>query len=98
MGIVKKLLWGLLAAVLVILVSFITKSERIFIYGTQILGLGSLGLAAISSGLMSDNTYRRTSVENKEERNERLNRAGSLILFGIPSIIALLVYYSTFKK
>ncbi len=47
----------------------------------------------ILSGFMSGNIYRRTAVEDKEERNKRLDRTSALILLGIPSLIALIVYY-----
>lgn len=84
---------GLIPTVLIIVGSFISKSEKIFIYGTQIIGFGSLGLAALLSGVMSDNIYRRTAVENQKERFQRMNTSTSIILFGSSSVIFLIIYY-----
>lgn len=89
----KSFLMGLLVEIIIILVSIITKNEKVFSYGTQIIGFGGIGLGVISSGLMSENIYRRTAVEDKHERLERVNMSTNLVLFGIPSIIILIVSY-----
>lgn len=89
----KFFLIGLIIELIIILIYLITKNEKVFTYGTQIIGLGSLGIAALLSGVMSENIYRRTAVENKTERFERVGKSTSIILFGLPSIIALIAYY-----
>ena len=94
----KSFVIGLLLEFLVILVSIITRNEKIFTYGTQIIGFGSIGIGIILSGLMSGNIYRRTAVENKNERFKRLNRASIFIMLGTPSIITLIIYYYYFSN
>lgn len=93
----KSFLIGLLVETIVILTSIVTRNENVFIYGTQVVGLGSLGVGAITSGLMSDSIYRRTAVEDKSERFERMSRSTSIVLFGVPSIIILIIYYIFIK-
>ncbi|CAH2214328.1 DUF5316 family protein [Tepidibacter aestuarii] len=93
----NKILWGFVVECLVIIIYLITRSEKFFIYATSIIGFGSLGIGAIVSGLISDNIYRRTEFESSDERHERLDRTGNLILFGIPSIVILIFYYTVIK-
>lgn len=89
----KSFLIGLLLEVIIIITSIITKNEKIFICGTQILGLGSIGIGAILSGMMGDNIYRKTAVEDRDERFGRLDRTTNFVLLGIPSIVTLIIYY-----
>lgn len=89
----KSFLIGLFSEFIIIIAFIITKNEEIFIYGSGITLAVSFGLGMILSGFMSGNIYRRTAVEDKEERNKRLDRTSALILLGIPSLIALIVYY-----
>lgn len=93
----KSFLMGLILEIMIVLVSIITKNEKVFIYGTQILGIGSLGIGALLSGVMSDSIYRRTAVEDKHERFNRLSKTTNLVLFGLSSIITLIVYYIFIK-
>lgn len=94
----KSFVIGLVLEFLVILVSIITKNEKIFIYGTQIIGFGSIAIGIILSGLMSGSIYRRTAVESKDERFKRLDRASIFIILGIPSIITLIIHYYYFSN
>ena len=89
----KLFLIGLMIEIIIIIIYLITKNEKVFIYGTQFISLGSLGVAALLSGVMSKNIYRRTATENKDERFERVGKSTRVILFGLPSIIALIIYY-----
>lgn len=93
----KNLLIGTTINLLILIISFIIKSEKLFIYGTQIMGFGCIGIGAILSGLMSDNIYRRTAVEDETERTQRLMKSSDFILFGVPSIIILIIYYFFIK-
>lgn len=63
---VKFLIAGLISMISVLVASFVTKSETVFPYGMKILGVGSIVLGGILSGLMSDNIYRRTAVETEK--------------------------------
>ena len=93
----KSFLTGLLVSIIIIVISIVTKNEKIFIYGTQLLGFGSIGIGALVSGLMSDNIYRRTAVEDKKERFERMSTSTRLLLFGAPSILVLVIFYIFIK-
>lgn len=88
----RSLLAGFLLEFLVIIAYIITKNKKIFLYGTEFIAFGSIIIGIIISGLLSDNIYRRTAVENKAERFIRLKRTFNLILLGIPSIIILIIY------
>lgn len=90
---VKFFIAGLISMIFVLVASFVTKSEAVFLYGMQILGFGSIVLGGIFSGLISDNIYRRTAVETEKESDSRINRAFKLAMFGLPSIVALIIYY-----
>lgn len=89
----KMLLLGLAAELIVISISMATSNEKVFVYGTQLLGFGSIAISAIISRLLSDDIYRSTAFEDRNQRNSRLSMAGRLILFGIPSFAALIAYY-----
>ena len=95
--IMKILVVGLLLQLVIILVTIISKNEKIFIHASQIIAFASIGFGMILSGLMSGNVFRRTAVERKNERVKRLSRASTFILLGTPSIVALIIYYFFYK-
>ncbi len=70
----KSFLIGLLLAIIIIITSIITKNEKVFIYGIQIIGFGSIAIGAILSGMMGDSIYKRTAIEDNHERFIRLER------------------------
>lgn len=78
---------------IIIAISVFTKDIRFFTIATQVLGFGSIGIAMILSGLMSENIYRRTGVENSTDREKRISNTEKFLLFGLPSIISLVVYF-----
>lgn len=55
------------------------------------VGGGSLILSGITSGVLSDNIYRRTFSEVKEERVKRMNYARNFLFFSIAPMAVFLI-------
>jgi hypothetical protein len=89
----KKVFLGCIVEGIIIIVSLIKKDIDFFTNATGIVALGSIGIAMILSGLVSGNIYRRTAVENSEERNKRISTTETFLLFGLPSILTLIIYF-----
>lgn len=90
-------LTGLLVEIIIILISIITKNEKVFIYATCILSLSSLGVAAISIGKNSYCTYRKSVTSSKDNKLKKIDRLVNFITFALPSIIVLISYYNFIK-
>lgn len=93
----KKFFLGCIVEGIIIIISLIIKDMDFFTNATGIVTLGSLGIAMILSGLMSGNIYRRTAVENYEDRKNRISNTETFLLFGLPSILTLIMYYVFLK-
>ena len=83
---------GCIIATIIILISFFTKNEKIFTYGIGIVAGGSIAIGGIASGLGGDRYHRTYAEENANERHNRIDLSGNIILIGIPSILAFLFY------
>lgn len=55
------------------------------------VGFGSLIISGIISGFMSENIYRRTAVENADERRSKLHWSANIFTFSMPGIIGYLL-------
>lgn len=93
----KKIFLGCIVEVIIIIVSLIKKDVNFFTNATGIVALGSIGIAMILSGLVSGNIYRRTAVENYEDRKKRISNTETFLLFGLPSILSIIIYFVFLK-
>ncbi|MGY0373651.1 DUF5316 family protein [Clostridium sp. JNZ J1-5] len=93
----RFLLYGFITDIILFIISITIFEVYLFIKLTAILGIGSLAVSAIISGLLSENIYRRTAVENAEERKKRLKLSTNIFLFSIPSLALFIMFILLYK-
>lgn len=86
----KSFFYGMVVECIIGIVSLIMKDSGFFMKVSGVVGFGSLILSGIISGFLSENIYRRTAVENAEDRRSRLSWSGNIFTFSIPAIISFL--------
>lgn len=89
----KSFFYGMVVECIIGIISLIMKNSGFFMKASGVVGFGSLIISGIISCFMSENIYRRTAVENAEERRSRLDWSGNIFTFSIPGIIGFLLTY-----
>jgi hypothetical protein len=97
-GYMKSFVFGAISISVISLISLIIGNSNLFVIVSGTLGLGSLVLGGITSGVMSDDIHRRIATESSVDRMNRLDKSTTLFLFGLPNIIGLSIYLFAFYK
>ena len=82
---------GIIVEAILFIVALIQKDMNMFMKVSAYIGLVAIGLSAFSTWMSSDNVFKKTIVENSNERVSRLNLALNLFIFGIPGLIGFFI-------
>ncbi|MBC8081465.1 MAG: DUF5316 domain-containing protein [Gorillibacterium sp.] len=91
----SPLLWGVIASLLIILVSSVVQDLTWVLKGTGIIGGLCLLVVIIISGSLNsgDRTRANWNTENHKDREDRARVTGYLLKFSLPNLLCCFLFY-----